>query len=82
MYIYIYTRSSCALRAHSDRRGPVGHAPRIRTRKRNKRMRRRRRKRKIHKTRARGFGRPPGGPPDLSVVLPGVPGGLPEAPGA
>ena len=32
--------------------------------------------------RARGFERPPGGPPELSVGLPGTPGGLPEAPGA
>ena len=32
--------------------------------------------------RARGFGRPPGRPPELSVGLPGTPGGLPEAPGA
>ncbi len=55
-YIYIYTRSSCALRAHSDRRGPVGHAPWIRTKKRNKWMRRIRRQIKIHKTRKEGGG--------------------------
>ena len=64
VYIYIYTRSSCALRAHSDRRGPVGHAPWIRTRKRNRWMRRIRRQIKIHKTRKEGGGDAGSGPPE------------------
>ena len=70
IYIYIYTRSSCALRAHSDRRGPVGHAPWIRTRKRNRWMRRIRRQIKIHKTRKEGGGDAGSGPPETQKTWP------------
>ena len=67
---YICTRSSCALRAHSDRRCPVGHASWISTRKRNRRMRRIRRKIKIHKTKKEGGGDGGSGPPETPKIWP------------